>query len=264
MDITLYIDRIDQYETGAMNAAERNAFEAELASNADLRQAQALYLQANEVVEQGIENKLRSQFQDWAGDTAQVPMTATKTPAKVVSMPSTWMRMAIAASVALLIGWFGFQWAGSQYSDQALYSGNYEKPNDSVFRAGGAGEAHPLQVGYDAMKAHDLEKAATFFGSILADNDYYSEAQYYLGHARLEQKKYDAGIAAFQQSAARNGSKFQEMAEWNLLLTYIAAERTGTAEFKALLGKVANDSAHSYQPKAKELQQDLGSFWRRI
>jgi len=262
MDISLYIERIEQHETGAMNAAERSAFEAELAGNADLRQAQALYIQANEVLEQGLENKLRHQLQDWASETAQVPMTATKTPAKVVSMQSTWMRMAIAASVALLIGWFGFQWAGSQYSDQALYSGNYEKPNDSVFRAGGAGEEHPLQTGYDAMKANNMEAAATFFSSVLTDNDYFSEAQYYLGHANLQQQKYDAAITAFNQCKARSSSKFKEKAEWNLLLAYIAVGKTGDTEFKTLLDETANDPAHSYQLKAKELKRDLGSFWR--
>jgi tetratricopeptide (TPR) repeat protein len=255
MDINLYIDRIEQYETGAMTAAERSAFEAELAGNTDLRQARALYLQANEVLEQGIENKLRHQLENWAGETVQ-------SPAKVVSMQSTWMRMAIAASVTLLIGWFGWQWAGSQYSDQALYAGFYEKPNDTVFRAGAAGESHPLQPGYDAMKAHDWKTAVAFFSTITHDSDYYSEALYYLGHANLGLKNYDAAIAAFKLCLDQNGSKFKEKTEWNLLLAYTAAGKTGSTEFKLLLDETANNSAHSFQLKAKELKQDLGSFWR--
>ena len=56
MDLELYIERIEQYETGAMSAADRSAFEIELASNTALRQAHALFLQANDVIEQGIEN----------------------------------------------------------------------------------------------------------------------------------------------------------------------------------------------------------------
>ncbi len=255
MDTSLYIERIERYETGAMNTAERSAFEAELAGNAELRQAQALYRQANEVIEQGIENKLRHQLNDWAAESA-------RTTAKVVPMRSTWMRMAIAASVALLIGWFGWQWMGSQYTDQALYAGYYEKPSDSMFRAGGAGDAHPLQTGYDAMKDNDLVAAAAFFSDIPAESDYYSEAQYYLGHANLGLKNYDAAISAFRQCSSRSGSKFKEQAEWNLLLAYVVSGKAEAPAFRALLDEAANNPAHSYNLKAKELKEDLGSYWR--
>ena len=93
MDITLYIERIEQYESGAMSATDRSAFEAELVSNADLIQARDIFLQANDVIEQGIENKLRHQLQDWAGVANQTPVRT-----KVVTMNATWVRMAIAAN----------------------------------------------------------------------------------------------------------------------------------------------------------------------
>ena len=262
MDINLYIERIEQYETGGMSSPERSVFEAELTSNADLRQAHALFLQTNDVIEQGIENSLRSQLQGWAGASSQAPIVATKTVGnKVVPMTSTWARLAVAASVALLMGWFGWQWAGGQYSDQALYAGYYEKPPDTAFRA--PGTDHPLQQGFDAMKANHLEDAVAFFSSITSDNDRYAEAQYYLGHASLQLKKYDSAIEAFRQCAARTDSKFREKAEWNLLLTYMAAGRTGGAEFKALLEQVAGNAGHSYQKQAQALAGDMRSFWRK-
>ena len=76
MDLALYIDQIDRYAEGEMSAAERKIFEAELASNADLKQAYEVYLLGNEAIEQSIENSLRSQLQTWA-DEGETPMTAT-------------------------------------------------------------------------------------------------------------------------------------------------------------------------------------------
>ena len=156
MNIEPYIERIEQYETGALPAAERAAFESELVANSELRQALALFRQANEVIEQGIEHSLRAQLRSWNGAVAETPMTVAKpVGGRVVRMRSTWIRLAAAASVALLIGWFGVRWANSQYSDQALFAAQYEKPADSAFRSGAAAE-RPLQPGFDAWLADFL------------------------------------------------------------------------------------------------------------
>ncbi len=263
MDTELYLQRIEQYETGTMSAIERTAFESELATNDALREVHGLFLQSNTVIEQGIENNLRAQLQEWAGTTTEVPLaTSQKVARKTVFMPSTWVRMAIAASVALLIGWFGWQWAGNQYSDQALFAGNYEKPSESAFRAG-TNSVHPLKQGFDALKSGDLNTAATFFQAIPADSDRYAEAQYFLGHAALQSTQYDTAIAAFRQCAASGDARFKEKSEWNLLLTYIAAGRTKASEFNLLLENVTGNPAHSYHVQGKQLQAQLKSIWRK-
>lgn len=255
MDMTQYIDRIEKYEAGIMDAAERAAFESELASNAELRQAHALFLQTNAVIEQGIENNLRSQLQDWAKEEAK------PAAGKVVSMSATWVRLAAAASVALLLGWFGWQWVGTQYSDQALFASHYEKPVDQAFRAGNA--QHPFQKGFEAMQTGDLKAAVSFFTSITSDNERYDEAQYYLGHSYLQLKAYDDALAAFTTCANGQDIRFKEKAEWNLMLTYLEVGMTNDAAFTNLLAKMTGDANHSYHTQALKLQQELGSFWRR-
>lgn len=261
MDLELYIERIEQYETGQMPAIERAAFESELAANNELRQALALFRQANDVVEQRVENSLRAQLREWNDAVVETPLTVTKPATKVVAMRTNWTRLAVAASVALLIGWFGVRWAGSQYSDQALFAGQYEKPADSSFRSGATND-RPLQPGLDAWLAGDLSKAATFFRNIPTENEYYAEAQYYLGHVALQQQQYDTAIGAFTQTVQRSTSKFREKAEWNRLLAYLAAGRTKEPDFQLFLKQIASNSAHSYQAQAKELQNKLDSFWR--
>ncbi|MEO6037371.1 MAG: hypothetical protein ABIQ93_03090 [Saprospiraceae bacterium] len=254
MDLELYIDRIEQYETGVLPAADRAAFESELGHNAELREALALFRQANEVVEQGIENSLREELQSW-NVAAERPMTVTRS-----NLRSTWLRLAAAASIALLMGWFGYHWAHSQYSDQAIFAGQYEKPTDSTIR--GHGAERPLQPGFDALAEGNLPLASAFFSSIPTGDEYYAEAQYYLGHTALQQRQYAAAITAFGHTADRPASKFREKAAWNRVLAYLAAGRTEEPVFQTYLGQIAADPAHSYQAQAQDLQKKLHSFWR--
>jgi tetratricopeptide (TPR) repeat protein len=263
MNIELYIERIEQYETGAMTASGRSDFEKELAENSELQEALALYRQANDAIEQNIENNLRTQLQGWASNDARASAAETRPAGRVVSMGTVWMRWAMAAGVALLIGWFGFQWAGNQYSDQALYASYYEKPADSAFRAGDS-ETHPLQPGFDALQGGKYADAMVFFSDIRPDNDRYAEAQYYFGHAAVQLKQYDTAIGAFRRCAERNETKFSEKAQWNQLLVYVAAGRTNDPEFKALLEIMTLSEENSFNSQAKALQGKLGSVWRNI
>jgi len=257
MDLELYIERIERYESNAMSVAERRDFEAELAANNDLQEALALYRQSNEVIEQGVENQLRAQLQEWAQAETQAPTVASKK----VSMNVTWGRLAIAASVALLLGWFGWQYTSSQYTDSALYAAYYEKPVTSNLRSG-ANTAHPFQAGFEALESNNGATAVNFFSAITNDNERYAEAQYYLGHSYLSLKQYDSAIAAFQRCADSQDIRFQEKGAWNMLLTYVAAGRTEDPVFKALLQAMAGSPDNGNQAKAKKLQQQLNSIWR--
>ncbi len=261
MDLELYMERIEQYENGTMSADERSGFEAALATNAEMQAALNLYRQANDVIEQRIENDLREQFREWDQADGETPMiTASPARSRVVTMQASWIRFAAAASVALLMGWFGLRWAHNQYSDDALFAAQYEKPGDSTFR--GANTERALQPGFDAWNRGELAGAADFFSNVPASDEYYAEAQYYLGHLNLQQQRYDAAITAFAHAIERPASKFREKAEWNRVLTYIAAGRTEELAFETYLGKIADNPAHSYQAQAKVLQQKLESVWR--
>ena len=213
------------------------------------------------MIEQGVEAQLRLQLQGWAKsdtDTAAAPMTARR-----VTMRPMWVRLAAAASVALLLGWFSIQWADRNYSDEAIFAAQYEAPESSSFRAG-VTIYNPLETGFKALENNDLPAAEAFFKSIPPEHERYAEAQYYLGHTASQLKHYDLAIAAFQASIQRNEAKFQEKAEWNLLLTYVAAGQTENADFQALLNRIASDPNHAYQKKAEVLQGELGSFWRKL
>lgn len=259
MDLELYMERVEQYAQGTMPASDRAVFEAELTANPDLREALDLYRLGQEVIEQGVEAQLRSQLQGWAkseSGTAAPTMTAGR-----VNTRALWIRLAAAASVLLILGWFSVQWAGERYSDEALFSSQYESPEAGTFRSGTAME-NPLEPGFKALEDGRLQAAEDFFKSVSPNQERYAEAQYYLGHAAMQLGHYNLAVDAFKACIQRNEVKFKEKAEWNLLLTYVAAGQTNDPDFRNLLDTMRNDNGHSYQREATQLNKKLGSFWR--
>jgi tetratricopeptide (TPR) repeat protein len=204
---------------------------------------------------------LRVQLQGWANsatESAAPPMTAGR-----VNMRPMWIRLAAAASVVLVLGWFSVQWAGTNYSDEALFSAQYESPEASTFRSGTAME-NPLEPGFKALEDNHLQVAEDFFKTVSPVQERYAEAQYYLGHAAMQLGHYNLAVDAFKSCIQRNEVKFKEKAEWNLLLTYVAAGQTDDPDFRNLLDTMRNDNGHSYQREATQLSKKLESFWRKI
>lgn len=263
MDLELYMERVEQYAQNTMPEADRRVFEAELAANPELQEALDLYQLGQEVIEQGVAAQLRMQLQGWdksGSDTAAAAPTMT---AGRVNMRPMWIRLAAAASVALVIGWFSVQWAGQHYSDEAIFAGQYETPDPSTFRSGTAME-NPLEPGFRALEDNNLQAAENFFKNVSPDQERYAEAQFYLGHTATQLEHYDLAIDAFKTCIQYNEVKFREKAEWNLLLTYVAAERTDDPDFQNLLNSVAGTEHHSYRREATQLKRELESFWRKI
>jgi len=263
MDLELYFDQLEAYAEGRMPEAERAAFEAELADSAELRQALQHYRLSRETVEQGIEDNLRGQLETWAAEEAgYIAPMEVRPKARIVAMRPQWIRLAAAACVVLMAGWFLLQWAGRGYTDHALYSANYELPRASDLRSGTAGE-NPLEAGYKTLENKDFQAAVNYFKTIEPENERYGEAQFYLGHAALQLKQYNLAIEAFETTIRQNEAKFREDAEWNLTLTYVAAHRTKDMAFKNLLAFLINTPGHAYHRQAFELEKKLGSFLRK-
>jgi len=261
MEIGFYIERIERYAQGQMPEAERADFEAELASNAELRQAYDLFQWGDAAIEQSIEQSLRQQLQEWAAEGTAV-LSANPPRAKVVEMRPNWSRWAVAASVILLAGFLLFRSAGAGYTDTALFAANYDLPPAATIRSGSATENF-LEPGFKAMKTNDFQKAADVFQGVPANSTRYTEAQFYLGHAAMQLNNYDLAITAFQTAAQGNEFKFTEKAQWNLVLTYLAASRTKDQNFKSRLENIIAHPEHSYHQNAVALQQKLGSVFRR-
>lgn len=260
----VYFDTIERYTEGSMSPAERAQFERQLSEDAALKEAYETYLTGQAVLEQGIENTLRQQLKQWAAEegpfltaAAGGAAQAAETPkAKRVSMRPLWARWAVAASVVLLAGFLWFRLGDSGTNSANLFAAYYQLPDGGAMRSGSS-STDPLATGRQAFAAKDYKTAADFFQNIPASDTYRAEASLLLGHAALQLHEYDRAIAAFSETIALGDVKFTEKAQWNLALTYIAADRAQIPACRALLTALASDPGHSYAEQARKVLEDI-------
>jgi len=260
-------DKIEAYLAGEMSEAEAKA-DSTLAEDIEVHQI------AHNAMEILVEDDLRNQFKAWQSEeTTAAPSSATES--KVVSMSpkatsrtarttsqpakrrSLFPRLAAAASVALLLGFFTFQYSNNSSSIDGSYT-EYMMPT-SVRSADGAATT-PLATGLEAYAATDYAKAIEVYKTIPTTNERYNEAQYYLAHSYYKNNNFSEAIAQFGKVTKAGDARYKEQAEWYQLLSFVANKQQD-ASFDALLNKLLTDGKHSYHAKAQELNSDLNSWW---
>lgn len=260
MQLELYFDKIEKYVSNEMSVTEKAAFEQEVAANTELRQALELYQLSNETVEIGVEDDLREQFRQWSAEEKKEQTNPRE--AKVVSFRTRFMAFAAAASVLLIVGFFGWNFARQNYSDEALAAGFYHSPEMSSFRNSDAQDAD-WEAGLKAFENGNYTEASAVFQREVTESPRYAEAQFLLGDCYLKLENPAAASTAFQTVINSNDVRFREKAEWQLALSYLQAGNSDN-EFQILLEKIASDSNHSFQRDAMALQSRLSSFWYKI
>ena len=256
------LNKIEAYLNGDLSSSEEQQFDTEIAQNPKLAKAIDNYSIANDAIEILIEDNLRKELEQLKAEEASagkvVSINKNRHQIKRRSLRSY---MAIAASLAILLGFFSVQWAGNNYSNEALMEEVYGYKMPNVRAANNT--PHPFAEGLKAYQAQDFSKASQFFEGIAADDSRYSEAQFYLGHTLYQGKNYMTSAAKFKQVVTANDVRFVENAEWYQLLSLLAAGDR-SKEFQSLLSQIANDKNHTFNNKAMQLQTKLGSFWRKL
>jgi len=259
------LDKIERYLNGEMNPQDEAQFDAEIEQNPELAAAVDNFGVANDAIELLIEDNLRAELNELkteeSGNQASNVVSINKHK-PVAKMRSLRTYLAAAASVALLVGFFGMNWAGNNYSNTALgeemYSG-YDLPN---VRSGN-NTMHPFSEGLTAFQNKNYDQAIQFFKGIVVDDPRYAEAQFYLGHAYLENKSFGEAATQFEKVTSLNDVRYTENAEWYQLIAQLSSGETA-ANFDALLAKITGDKDHTFNKQATELQGKLNSVWRNL
>lgn len=261
MNTEKYFDTIEKYFEGQMSAAEAATFEAEMAKNPALKATAENYQIADEAIEVLIESSLRAELKD----LRQAGQQATKNEAKVVKM-KPWLRhLSIAASVALLVGFFTFQYMGNQYSNQQLMQANYGDVSFSTLRGVNPDNADNAQLVLEeataAWEADNYERVIELVQGIPTTDDYYAKAQYMLGHSLYQQGDYKNASVAFDTTVAQEDEKYTDNAQWYAILSAIGADES-MPSIQERLEVIIADTGHGFEQQARDLREDLGSFWR--
>ncbi len=244
------ISHIESYLKGEMVDAERQAFEHQLASDEALQQNVAAYRQIFDGFKGMKEKAFAEEVAKWT-EEARSRFDETATTRKVISSKpdakviSLWKRVAVAASFILLIGMAAAWWNSQRYTNIYMVQNAYSPTLSSS------------TMGETALQATELENT------------------FELGHQFFQNKNYMEAIQQFDQVTATLEANpelldkltrkfYLENAKWTKLLAQFAAGDLTDEEFSARLDAFANDPASDYAEKAKSLQSDLNSFWRKI
>lgn len=174
-----------------------------------------------------------------------------KKETKVVRLRNIRRVLAVAASVLVIVlAYFGFN-RGKQSSLYADYE--YVDPGLPVLMS--QTKDHQL---YDALSYYsegNYSVAEEKLLQVQADFPNSDTISYYLGASQLYQGKTEAAQSSLEQLSSFDGSRFQQRADWLLVLTALKEKNTDKAA--ELVQDILDTPGHQFIDLAQDLQKDL-------
>jgi anti-sigma-K factor RskA len=180
-------------------------------------------------------------MQDWNKEET-APKAEDKGEAKVVGMRPIFRRLAIAASVLILL-FAGANWyAEANYSDEQIITGLYESTRSQNVMGDNQGIEREIDQKY--QEAHQQFQRGDYDNALLSFDQLLQE---------IPASELDDFTANY----------YRENIEWNRVLAQIGAN-SSDAEVQASLDAIKAKDGHSYQDEAMALEAKLNSFWKRL
>lgn len=121
-------------------------------------------------------------------------------------------------------------------------------------------DQHPLQLAAAAIERKQYETALAQLQKIpAAQTDDYTAAQIMTGDVYFLQKKFALAEKAYRQPAQSSKDKFRDVAQWRLLLAYLAVYPQHRADFDRVMAAILAEPEHPYLDAAQKLNQEVGS-----
>ena len=247
MDNQNYIEKIERYALGQMSGSESKSFEKELSTNSELSLQYSVYQLSLDAIEIDVEKNLRNDLESWSKESSD---SESINEPKVVPFRRQIFQFAAAASVLLLVGFFGWNYMQSSPSTGIDYANYYNSPVISELRDSNTSDL-AWQAALDNFENSNYQKAINSFESIEVDAPRFDEAQYLSGHAKVALKDYNAALRNFKTVKNLKVTKFKDKAEWNYILCLLRINPE-SMEGKTLLEKIAK-SDHSFSQQAEEI-----------
>ena len=236
-----YINRVESYIKGELNADEKRQFDLEIVENSELATIYREYVLAMDAVDHQVESELREKFNSWEKPDAEKSKSV-----KMISM--IWK---VAASFILIAGlYFVFIQTEKDFNTRAELALSAYVPPESPGRTMGGKSSDLWADGLDAYEASDFNTAVDMWSAIENPG---SEVQFYLAHAYFSIGNYNKSIELFK-SLSESGSSYNQLSDWYLLLSYLAAD--SSSGFNDQLRKITANQKHPYLEKALELDEN--------
>jgi tetratricopeptide (TPR) repeat protein len=251
-------DRIEAFLFGQMPSAEAEAFQREMAGNADLAAEVSRQQLEHQAMELMLRQELKSNLAEWKAEK-EAAASSTDSGKMSVSANNTrklFFRIAAAASILLVVGFFARNLLFNRL-DQGEVASNFMNKTSVGARYRGDGQVPAdLAPVLDLMGKGDYRKALTAIGQV-SNTTYREKLALLQGECYFRLKEYGNAATALQQLLQSSPSPAnQEEAEWLLLLNYVA-EGKHAVEAGKLFDRMIGDSEHPHSGDAKKLKGEL-------
>ncbi|MFT7450069.1 MAG: hypothetical protein ACI9VN_000782, partial [Patescibacteria group bacterium] len=223
-------DKIERYLQNEMGEEEKGAFEKEVSQNPDLAEELVLQGVEEEAIDLMIEDELLKKVK-WIA-SKKVEKDSVNEKPLIFFIP--WMKMVIAASVLLIVGYYLFQNnnpTASEYNLLAMTTLAENRPNLSGSRSiEELDETQLEEEQYDSAitigDQEEMEGAIHFF-----NHKKEVEANYKLGHAYLLNKEFEKSVYYFNKylSTATEENRNRPQAAFYLAIAHLANDNTTRA-----------------------------------
>jgi hypothetical protein len=254
--------KIVDYVNGQMDAAEQPDFERQMAENEELEREVNFYREVAQTTRKMEDQELRRLISATDHELAGEGFFEAQPSAKMRRLNPLRIAIAIAASVLVLAA-AGWWYANSNYSNQALADRHFDAQVTQQMVRSESGTEGLLSPGLQALSSGQWEEAILFFETIPESSGQYLESRLYLALAHYQSKDFKAALDIADE-VRTSTSRFQQKARWLQLSSLLQLNETGDT-FHLLLDDATTDNTDPYYQKmAKELEREMGSFWRKI
>lgn len=246
--------RVDRYVQNMMASEEKQAFEAEIAADALLRNEVNFRMAVVQGIRQEKNRDLRNRLQAIHKEMVNAPTpqkTEEENKGRVAAFSGRWW-LAAAASVILIMAFTLWMSGVFTQPDQNLFAQYYERPSYSIDR-GAADEA--LARAGTLYNQGMFDESALMFEDYLLTNRDDAYVRFMAAVSYLETGKTDEARSHFNKIIEENGP-LTDRATWYLSLTYL--QEGNESEATSWLERLAGDSqARPYNSRATELLEEL-------
>lgn len=248
METNPNIDRIEKYLSNEMTKSEKQAFDQQVAADADLATEYTKRRAAHEAIDFLVAKNLKKQLEEMENEAGQDNVISLHKRRR-----SRIVLLSLAASILLVIGFFSIYLQDTGSTGPQLATANYEIPSYSVNRSKTVDFEDLLSKGVNALKQKEYQTAIVTLDSVAQSDEYFVIAQFYLAHAYYQSTQYEQAEEKFEIVSASNDIRYRDDADWYGLLACLAND--GSCQDK--ITTMAEDVNHSYQQQAISIQNDL-------
>ncbi len=235
------LELIDRYLSGEMDARDKRAFETRLQSEPVLkRKVEEMQWLLEGVAMGTLKGRLR-EFHD------SLPQAESADPHTADTMQISWMRYAVAASLAIVAGVTIWWFADQSSIEQELFA-QYFEPDPGLVTAMSQQSNYQFYEGMVAYKRGHYDEAIATWDVILEMQPHNDTLNYYLGVSYLAQGDQQKAIPYLRKSTKVPASVFMDESYHYLGLAALknndrsgaiqAFERSGLAESKTILSLI--------------------------